>query len=329
MDPMTASAAPATDLSVLVCTFNRRKDLAGMLESALAQRTDDFSFEILVVDNNSTDGTGQLVQDLIQAGHPNLRYAFEPRQGKGFALNTGLDQIRGTIFAIGDDDLVFPPDYLAALMRAFRANPHAACVGGKVLPLWPGPVPSWLTKTHWAAIAMADYGEEAIVTSSARPLCLLAGAFRADAVRAVGGYHRELAVSARRIGGTEDVDLLRRLYDRGEVGLYWPEAVVYHKVESGRVRKRYHRRWHTQHGASYAIMRDPEVEGGRWRILGIPAHLLRQAAVDVLTWAYQSLRLRLDAAFERELRVRFALGYAAERLRHRWQGAGPGDLEND
>lgn len=295
-----------------------------MLESALAQQAPDFSFEILVVDNNSTDGSAQLVRELIAAGQPNLRYLFEPRQGKGFALNTGLEQIRGTVFAIGDDDLVFPPNYLASLMDGFRTYPESACVGGKVLPLWPGPVPSWLTTAHWAALAMADYGEVPIVTGSAKPLCLLAGAFRADSVRAVGGYHNGLAVSAGRTGGTEDVDLLRRLYDRGQAGLYWPGAVVYHKVEGARIHKRYHRRWHTQHGASYAIMRDPEVERGRWRILGIPAHLLRQAAADLLGWVIAAARLRPAAAFERELKVRFALGYAAERLRQRGAGRDPG-----
>src|SRR5262245_16316067 len=148
---------PMVDITVLVCTYNRREDLRELLASALSQQIDGlFTYEILVVDNNSSDGTRELVESLIAGGHEAVRYLFEPRQGKSFALNMGLDEAHGAIYLIADDDLVLPPDYLRRVWEAFRADPEVSVVAGKVLPLWSGAVPAWLTQAHWSALALCD-----------------------------------------------------------------------------------------------------------------------------------------------------------------------------
>ena len=91
---MSPATPPAVDLTLLVCTFNRSDDLREMLETALAQETDGaFTYDVIVVDNNSTDGTRAVVENLIASGHANLHYLFEERQGKSCALNTGLASV--------------------------------------------------------------------------------------------------------------------------------------------------------------------------------------------------------------------------------------------
>ncbi|HMV84837.1 MAG TPA: glycosyltransferase family 2 protein [Blastocatellia bacterium] len=304
-----------TDITVLVCTYNRREDLRELLQSVLAQETGGaFRYEILVVDNNSNDGTRELVEALA-AGHDNLRYLFEQRQGKSFAMNAGLNVARGAIYQIADDDLLLPPDYLRRVWQAFQTHPEVSIVAGKVLPQWSGAVPQWLTQAHWSALALSDYGATEFYTDANKPICLLAGAFRRADVEALGGYHRELGVAPNRIGGTEDVDLLARMYAAGCKGLYLPDLWLRHKVEPERLTKRYHRRWHSGHGRFYALMRAPEIERSTKRRFDVPLHLYRQAAADTAAWLSATAGGRAAAAFERETRLRFFAGFFRARAK--------------
>lgn len=312
----TTPPLPSVDVTVLICTFNRATDLAESLASVLAQETGGrFTYEVLVVDNNSTDGTRRVVEGLIAAGHRTLRYLFEGRQGRSNALILGVSAARGRLFALADDDVLVGRDWLATIVDTFDARPDISFLGGKVLPRWAADPPRWLTPRHWSAIALSDYGDEAFVVDADRQICLLAGAFRTDVVRAVGGYREGLGVSQDQIGGTEDVDLFGRLFRNGYRGLYVPDLVLHHKVAAGRTTKAYHRRWHVGHGRFYARMRAADVEVGSYRLFDVPAHLYRQAAVDALQWAWHMVSRRRDEAFWYETRLRYFYGFVRERRR--------------
>jgi glycosyltransferase involved in cell wall biosynthesis len=315
-EAMTEGIQTNVDITVLVCTFNRREDLRELLTSALGQETGgSFTYEILVVDNNSDDGTRELVEGLIAEGYDAVRYLFESRQGKSFALNTGLGAARGAIYLVADDDLVLPPEYLRRVWQAFGEHPDVSVVAGKVLPLWAARVPAWLTEEHWSALALCDYGADAFFTGADKRICLLAGAFRRAAVDAVGGYHPALGLSRDRIGGIEDVDLLTRLYEAGHKGLYLPGLWLGHKVKANRLTKSYHRRWHTGHGCFYAVMRAQEIEHSPTRLFDVPTHLYRQAAADAAGWLMCAARGRWADAFRRETRLRFFAGFFRTRAR--------------
>lgn len=315
----------AIDVTVLVCTYNRCADLREMLQTALAQQTDGtFTFEVLVVDNNSTDGTRDAVYELIARGHPNLRYLFEGRQGKSYALNAGLSAVRGQIYTIADDDFVLPPDWLMKIVAAFRAYPDASYVSGKVLPLWEGEVPAWLGREHWSCLALADYGSRELVIDDKHQLCLLACSFRVAHVQAAGGYRTGLGVSKNSIGGIEDLDILQRLWKAGRHGVYLPDIYFHHKVQRDRLTKPYHRRWHTGHGRFYATMRDVEFEGSGPRLFDVPAHLYRSGAAAAFHWLGGMLRGNSAKAFEAETRLRFFHGFYRERRRTYSERGAPG-----
>ncbi|MGH9940781.1 MAG: glycosyltransferase [Pyrinomonadaceae bacterium] len=303
------------DITLLVCTFNRCADLREMLSSALAQETSgEFTFEVVVVDNNSSDGTRQVVEEFIAGGHNNLRYLFEGRQGKSFALNTGLEAARGHIYTIGDDDFILPPDWLIKIFRAFQAHPEVSVVSGKVLPRWQAEAPTWLTPKHWSAIAMADYGEEEFYADEERQICLLAGSFRRADVLAVGGYRTGLSVSGEQIGGVEDLEILQRLWKAGYKAIYQPHIFFWHKVEPQRMTKQYHRRWHEGHGRFYAALRDEQVERSSARLFDVPLHLYRQAAADALGWLRCALQPgRAEESFAHETRLCFFRGFFRQR----------------
>ncbi|MEJ7576972.1 MAG: glycosyltransferase [Pyrinomonadaceae bacterium] len=313
---MDEETQTAVDMTLLVCTFNRSGDLREMLQTALAQETDgEFAYEVLVVDNNSSDDTRGVVEELIRRGHANLRYLFEGRQGKSHALNTGLSHVRGWAYTICDDDFLLPEDWLKKISAAFHSHPEASFVSGKVLPAWgaTGAPPAWLTARHWSAIAMTDYGEEEFYVDEENQLCLLACSFRTSDVKAVGGYHAELGVTKNQIGGTEDFELLQRLWKSGRKGIYLPHIWFHHKVTRERLTKQYHRRWHTGHGRFCAAMRAEEIEKSRTRLFDVPAHLYRQAATDALLWTKCSLRGQSEAAFVHETQLRFFAGFFRKR----------------
>jgi glycosyltransferase involved in cell wall biosynthesis len=301
----TAQAEPV-DFTLLVCTYNRAADLREALQTALDTRA--------------------VVEEFAAAGHENLRYIFEGRQGKSYALNTGLAAARGRFYTIVDDDFVLPPDWVAKIFDGFAAHPEASFVGGKVLPLWQGEPPSWLTKEHWSPIALADYGEEEFYADESRQLCLLACTFRREDVLAVGGYDGQLGVSAGRIGGVEDLDILRRLWAAGRRGVYLPGVWFRHKVQPSRLTKAYHRRWHRGHGHSYALMRDPEVERAGARLFDVPSYMYRQAAASALGWLLHAARGRGASAFECEARLHFIAGFFLRRRADHLASGGRGAL---
>ena len=304
--------ASSVDFTLLVCTYNRARDLEELLETALSQETGgEFSYEVVVVDNNSTDHTRSVVSSFTTRYGDRLRYLFEARQGKSYALNTGLTAMHGQYYAIVDDDFVLPSDWLREIARAFRRHPDAAFVSGKVLPRWEAAPPAWLTRQHWSALALADYGEVEFRADAARDLCLLACIFRADAVQAIGGYDVLLGVNGNRIGGVEDLDILRRLWAAGFHGVYVPTLWFEHKVAGVRLSKAYHRRWHRGHGRSRAIMRADDLLLPH--LAGVPRYMFREVLSMLVLIPVRYLLGRQPDAFTAESRLWFNVGFISER----------------
>ncbi len=327
---MNEKNLPAVDITLLVTTYNRSGDLREMLDTAVAQETEGaFRYEILIVDNNSTDDTRAVVEDFIVRGHENIRYLFESRQGRSYALNTGLDTVRGSIFTICDDDFILPEDWLKNIFAAFGAHPEVSFVSGKVLPAWQAEPPVWLTASHWSALALTDYGEKKFYTDENHQICLLACSFRTADVVAIGGYNPKLGVTKNQIGGTEDLEVLKRLWKSGRKGIYLPHISFYHKVEPNRITKKYHRRWHSGHGSFYAAMRDEEVEQSSARLFDVPAHLYSQAAKNIIHWLKYSLQSQKAKAFWHETQLHFFKGFFRERRKEFLKAAQDRSLINE
>ena len=308
------------DLSIVICTHNRSKLVRSAVEHLLAQQTRELEAEIIVVDNNSTDDTAEVVQRLLRASPVETCYLFERAQGISYARNTGWRRARAPIVAFTDDDVEVAPDWMARIVAAFKEHPETECVGGKVLPEWPFAPPRWLTRNHWAPLAILDYGEEALQLDHNNPRCLVGAnfAFRRSALKRIGGFSAAVQRVKDGIGSIEDHEFLIRLWDSGSHALYVPELVVVAPVDIPRMTKSYHRRWHYGHGHFHAIMRSPSLErSSTGHLFNVPAHLYRQALVDAAAWVSDAIRGRMDDAFVHENRVRFFCGFFQTRRRER------------
>jgi glycosyltransferase involved in cell wall biosynthesis len=244
------------DVSVVVSTYNRADRLPLALDALLAQ-TGSVPYEVIVVDNNSTDETAQVVRAIAERAGERIRYAFEPRQGLSHGRNTGIALARAPIVAFTDDDVRVAPDWVEQLKRTFDAHPEVEYVGGLVLPNWLAPPPAWLKKAHWAPLALQDYGSEPVVTGRERAMCLVGAnlSFRRRVFERVGGFAPSLGRIKDGIGSTEDHDMQLRIWREGMLGLYTPAPAVFADVTPDRMEKAYHHRWHRGNGRHCAMMR--------------------------------------------------------------------------
>jgi glycosyltransferase involved in cell wall biosynthesis len=300
-----------------MCTYNRANLLDGAVTSVLAQtQSDTPPFELIVVDNNSSDATGEVVAGLA-AADPRVRYVFESRQGLSYARNAGIGHARAALIAFIDDDLRADPDWVAAIVRAFDEHPDVDVVGGRVLPIWPSRPPAWLTQDHWAPLALADHGDTPFLVTVERPICLIgAGACRRTVFDAVGTFVTDFQRVQDSIGSLEDHDFIVRVLGTGRRGLYVPSIIVRAAVQPERLERSYHRRWHLGHGHFHALLRSELVERTSiGTLFGIPAHLYRQALGDLAGWAAAAATGNLATAFLHEVRLRFFIGFFRTRLR--------------
>lgn len=310
--------ASEIELSVVIPTYNRSALLRNTVESVLRQDS-QHPFEIVIVDNNSIDDTQSLVESLMKRHPGKLNYVVETEQGNAHARNRGVKTAKGNIIAFVDDDVMVDSNWLKSLQAVLHSRADLSFVGGRVLPQWSGTPPSWVTENHWSPLALLDYGPEEFTISHENPRGLLTAniAFRRNVFDEVGMFSPHLQRVKDRIGSMEDHEFLIRVCRSGKKGMYLPELIARAPVETDRLTKNYHRRWHTGHGHFYAVMNDPEWERSGFSLAGVPGHLYRETARHALLWLSRTLLGKADAAFENECQMRFFHGFFSERRRQR------------
>src|SRR5215467_13475864 len=107
------------DISVIVCTHNRSASLCKTLSSFLQAIPGRLSWELLVIDNDSTDDTRQVTRDFIAASKLNVRYVFEGKRGLSEARNRGIREAQGEVLTFIDDDVHVSTNYLQEVKNAF------------------------------------------------------------------------------------------------------------------------------------------------------------------------------------------------------------------
>jgi glycosyltransferase involved in cell wall biosynthesis len=325
--------------TVVISTYNRARSLSETLV-ALAQIQTTRSWEVLVVDNRSTDDTAA-VATAMAAGYPvELRYLYEPTSGKYHAMNTAVRAARGEIIAATDDDAVVDPQWLE---RADDALQSLQCdfVGGPVAPLWQRPPPAWLDLSAPAiqkVLALLDYGTAVreFGAGIGWPLGVNV-AYRREAFAKAGLFNPSLGRKAGTLRSQAQREWHLRARGAGCRGFYVPDMRVQHRVEPERLERQYFRRWHYWHGISRARLYygsgfDPEEpEAARYdrplpSILGVPRRLFPKALASLRSWIWRGLRGHTAQAFEYELWLCFFAGLSRQCLRESPAAFGGGRL---
>jgi len=276
---------------VLICTYNRANLLGETLE-AIAKVRATLAWEVVVVDNNSTDDTRSVVESR-QAHYPvRLRYLFEQRQGNSFALNTGIASTNATIVAFTDDDVRVSEEWLQAGCAPMLSNPAIDYTGGPVHPIWDAPPPAWVDQTRpdlWGTLAILDYGPSSFVFEERQRVPLGANmAVRRALFDRVGNFDTNLGRVRNSLRGQAQAEFFCRSRNAGARGVYVPAMAVEHHVPGPRLTRRYFRRWWFMkgHGRRCLEQIHPTTELGVDlsqvpKIAGIPRYMYGSAVRDI------------------------------------------------
>ena len=142
-------------LSVIVCTWNRAGILSECLDALRRQTLDPGRFEVIVVDNNSTDGTGDVVRQAADGSPVNIRYVVEEKQGLSVARNRGVEVAKGMWLAFIDDDSVAEPDLVAKLANCFE-DTEAELIAGKVICVPPNDIQSDIPRRFLETVKFSE-----------------------------------------------------------------------------------------------------------------------------------------------------------------------------
>jgi glycosyltransferase involved in cell wall biosynthesis len=275
-------------LSVLLCTYNRARNLGPALESvAASQLPDGVDWEVLVVDNNSSDRTREIIERYCRRYPQRFRYVFEGRQGKSHALNTGVRESKGDVLAFMDDDVTVEPTWLQNLTRPLENCSWAGC-GGRIRPPENVSMPAWISLEgeHSVAGILALFDRGPTPCALAEPPYGTNMAFRREMFEKYGLFRTDIGPSPGSEIRGEDTEFGLRLMKAGEKLLYEPSAVVYHEIPEGRLRKQYFLTWYFDYGRTLIRLKDPRP--GIWVIprpvIGIINRLLKILPKKILRW---------------------------------------------
>lgn len=233
-------------VTVVIPTRNRVKLLDSALNSILNQTLCSDLFEIIVVDNGSTDKTKEAVNGYVNS-YSNVYYYFEKEPGLHVGRHVGAQKANGEVLVFCDDDIIATPCWLESIHDAFKDS-TVALVGGKVLPEWEGAPPRWIEQfkkpygnNGWSLghLSLVDFGDQEMDFDP----CYVYGcnyAIRKDILYQCGGFRPDaMPQELIRYRGDGETGLSMQIAKKGLRSVYVPTAMVYHRVPLERLTVEY------------------------------------------------------------------------------------------
>ncbi|MDR2449981.1 MAG: glycosyltransferase [Prevotellaceae bacterium] len=224
-------------LSVIICTYNREKYIYNVLKSIAENAFPHGNYELLVIDNNSSDDTA-LECKRFHAGFPDVvyRYYVEPNQGLSYARNRGVKEAAGDILIYVDDDATVNAGYLQACYSFFAQYPSAMAAGGPVIPVYETEKPRWLS--HFTIPLITGYfykgGKIKAFKKSGFPRGGNA-AYRKTVFDKTGYFNVQLGRKGNNLTGAEEKDIFDKMRAHGMPFYYLPGAILYHIIPASKL----------------------------------------------------------------------------------------------
>ena len=232
-------------ISVIICTYNREKYIYNVLKSLADGTMPANAYEIILVDNNCTDGTRQEV-DRFCKDFPNvqLRYCIETNQGLSHARNRGIQESAGNILVYVDDDATVNAEYLSAYASWFEAHPETHAAGGPIIPHYEtGSEPRWMT--YFIKRLLTGYlyfGDKAKPFPGDNYPGGGNAAYRREVFDKVGLYNVQLGRNGDSLAGGEEKDIFNKMKKEDMQFTYLPDAVLYHSIPAYKLEPDYFNR---------------------------------------------------------------------------------------
>ena len=223
----------AYKVSAVICSYNRARFIINAVESIFNQVFDKNLFEVIVVDNNSTDNTIALLAQ-YKTEHPqyNFRFFVEKNQGVAFTRSRCAKESLGEIVAYIDDDCIALPGWLPGIATFFDTHPKAYSIGGKISPNLLAPLPDWYSKYFANMIGTLDLGPNIKRLTGIRYPCGANMAFRKKVFEELGYFNSELGRKGTGLLATEEKDIYFRILKQNYEVYYLPHVSVLHNSEA-------------------------------------------------------------------------------------------------
>lgn len=211
--------------SVIITTFNRANIISVCLDSLVNQNYPKDDYEIIIVNNNSSDNTEEVVENYIER-YPdvNIKYYFIPRPGQVYARQIGILAAKNEILSFTDDDGILCPDWLSEIENVFQKNDKAAGVAGKIEIKWDETPPEWIYE-YEKQLGKLDYGDEIKYETG---MYMNAGnlSIKKDILIEVGGFNPEMV--GEWLLGDGESGLWLRLKKKNYLIGWAPKALMQH-----------------------------------------------------------------------------------------------------
>ena len=263
-------------ISIIICTHNRPRRLSKMLESLICLKYDNsFNYEMIIVDNNSTDNTKQIIESYILKNNK-IKYHLERNRGISNARNAGINISKGEIIAFTDDDIILDNNWLLNIAQ-FNLKFEFDAIAGRVLPLYPENTPQWIKDCRDllnGPIVCHDHGGTIqLYNSKMFPFVGANMIIKRKLFDEVGVFNTDLGPGKGTMG--DDTEFFRRIQNLNKKIYYNPNVLIIHPVEKERMNFKYFAKWNISYGKYLVFKNNKNHEKNVVLIFGIPRYLYR------------------------------------------------------
>lgn len=241
--------------TVALCTHNHADRLRRTLTDLPRIRAPQAAWEFLVIDNGSGDDTPELLTRHVWPNGWNVRVVREEKLGIANARNRATQEARGEYLIFLDDDESADPNWLLAYERLIQEHEPDA-FGGRIEVFFENPRPPWLSDELLGFLGELNWGKEIKpLNDPATPLYTGNFGFRRGIVEKIGLFDTTLGRRGKENNGGEDVDFYRRIVKTGLKVWWTPEALIYHRIQSLKLNRRYFLDLHYRQGRIEGVRR--------------------------------------------------------------------------
>jgi glycosyltransferase involved in cell wall biosynthesis len=241
--------------SVVICAYNRAQLLSLCIESINALNFPKENYEVLIIDNNSTDNTADICKAAItKFSLLTIRYFHEPNQGVAYSRTRGAKEAKGNIIAYIDDDCLADANWLNEIVNFYNSHEECMSSGGRIIPEYRVPVADWFGKYFWGLVGNYDLSRSVFQMKGVRYPSGANMHFRKTAFEKYGYFDSDLGRSGKSLMAGEEKAMYLKLIHANEKVFYLPQVIVYHHVEANKFDKEYVKRHSMGIGASERLM---------------------------------------------------------------------------
>lgn len=296
------------DISVIICTYNRSQNLNDCF-ACLNQQIliEPLTWEIILIDNNSSDDTKEIVSQSSKHSNLNIRYVFESEQGLSAARNRGIKETTGTYLVFIDDDIRVTKNWLQTIYTTFKKFDCDA-VGGRIHIEVTESLPKWITSDMYGFLGYQDFGPTPHYMDGInefpfggnmavhRRVIDLIGDFDVNMGRKGDGLKKDELFKG------EETDFFHRLAAAGGKFYYHPDALVLHLTLPHQLKTKFFLTLHNNAGILEATLDNHSYSR---QFLGIPFYIFPQFLRAMTRWFYQIL----TSGYNRSFRQLMTLSY--------------------